>query len=160
MSSDAPKATVNDLRKGSVDELMVLPIKKPDWVFVATFWERQAARELFIAFEELNFNTPETCDNYNVAVLSWPKQSGMIWFVGSFPRTYFAVFQKMALERDLKVRSGVPVIPNFDTGNLDAQFPMPDTDNVFCLEHKNGTVMVMISPKGFPDLEPDDKPRS
>lgn len=160
MSDEVRTATKEDLQVQPVEYLMTAPLRKPDWAFVATFLARPAAKELLMAFEEAYFNTRETCDNYHVAVLMWPQKSGMFWMVASFPKIHLAQLQKMALERDLKVRSGVPGIPDLDTGALEAQFPLPDTDNVFCLEHKGGTVMLMIDPKGFPGLQPDGKPRS
>jgi|WetSurSiteA1Bulk_404760.scaffolds.fasta_scaffold07990_4 hypothetical protein len=160
MSDDVHSATVEDLQQRPIEFLMTEPLKKPGWAFVTTLWARQAARDLFIAFEEALFNTPDTCDNYHVAVLRWPRQSGMIWFVAGFPMEHLATLREMALKVDLDVHRGVPAIPDLDTGGLEAQFPLPDTDNVFCLEHKNGTAMLMFDPKGFPGLSPDGRPKS
>jgi hypothetical protein len=140
-------ATVADFKVGSFQDLMVEPIKHPERMFVATVWERKAAQQLFMAFEEKNFFAPETCDLFNLCTLFWPKKSGIQWAVASFPISFKDEFQAMALEKDLRIRNGTPNMLDPADMSLEAQFPLPDCDNVFTLEHKGGTMMLLIDPR-------------
>ncbi len=111
---------------------MIKPIQKYEKYILVGDMQRIGLSKFFVRLEHEHFNPrTELNDVFEIKMLKWPEDFGLIWYVLEIPATFKEIALKLLDECGLRAADGVP---NLLGGETIQVFPISG-DNVFTIEY-------------------------